>query len=69
MQGYKGRCHGNQFLAKIGKNITKWRQLQSYASIHADFGFDIGFVLSGNSSVNSRTQGTKGRYHDNQFWD
>ena len=36
---------------------------------HAEFGFEIGLVLSGNSSVTLPTQGTKGRYHNNQFWD
>jgi len=36
--------------------------------IHAEFGFEIGFVLSGNSS-DSTTQGTKERYHGNQPWD
>ena len=51
LQGSKGRCHGNQSLAKIGKNITKWPQLQFCSSIHAEFGFEIGFVLSKNLSV------------------
>ena len=37
--------------------------------IHAEFGFDIGFVLSGNSSVTLPYTTDKGRYHGNQFWD
>jgi len=60
LQGSKGRCHGNPFLAKRGKNITKWPQLQLYASIHAEFGFDIGFVLSGNSYVTLQWTRVKG---------
>jgi len=35
--------------------------------IRAEFGFEIGFVLSGNSSVTLPSEGTKGHYHDNQF--
>jgi len=34
-----------------------------------EFGFEIGIVPSRNSSVTPPTQGTKGRYRGNQFWD
>jgi len=32
LQGSKGRCHGNQIMAEIGKTITKWPQLQLWAT-------------------------------------
>jgi len=48
LQGSNGRCHGNQFLAKISKYITKWPQPQFMRHIHAEFRFAIGYVLSGN---------------------
>jgi len=35
--------------------------------IHAEFDFEIGFVLSGIHLRHSHTQGTKGHYHGNQF--
>jgi len=37
--------------------------------IYAEFGFETGFVPSGNSSVTLQYTGDKGRYHGNQFWD
>jgi len=67
-----GRYHGNQILAIIGQNITKMAigpNLSCMQHIHAEFGFEIRFVVFGNSSVTPRTQGTKGHYHDNQFSD
>jgi len=48
----KGRCHGNQILAKIGKNITKnGHKFSCMRHINAEFGFEIQFQLSANSSV------------------
>jgi len=61
LQGSKGRFHGNQVLAKIGKNITKGHNFNGIWHIHAEFGFEIGFVLSVNSSVTpsyTRDKGT-----------
>jgi len=41
-----------KFLAKIGQKITKnGHNFSCMQHIHAEFGFEIGFVLSGNSSV------------------
>jgi len=37
--------------------------------IYAEFGFEIGFQLSANSSVTLPYNGTKGRYHGDQSWD
>jgi len=65
-----GRCHGNQILAKISqKNHKNGHNFSFKPQICADFCFEIGFVQSWNSSVTLRTQGTKGDYHGNQFWD
>jgi len=35
---------------------------------NAEFGFEIGFSYLRISLCCSCTQGTKGRYHGNQFW-
>jgi len=51
LQGSKGRCHGNQILAKRGQKIRNGHNFSCMQRVHAEFGFDIGFVLSGNSSV------------------
>jgi len=48
LQGSKGRCQGNHFLAKIGKNLTKMVITSVVCVIFMQFGFEIGFVLSGN---------------------
>ena len=50
----KGALPWQPIFGQNRQNITKWPQLQLYAPIHAEFGFDIGFVLSGNSSVTLR---------------
>jgi len=51
LQRSKGRCHGNQILAKIGQKIKNGHNFSCKQHIHAEFGFEIGFVPSGNSSV------------------
>jgi len=51
LQRFKGRFHNNQVLAKIGKNITKGHNFNCIWHTYAEFGFEIGFVLSVNSSV------------------
>ena len=58
----QGRCHGNQFLAKIGKKITKI----AITSIVSDISmqslvFEIEFVPSGYSSVTLSYTRDKGR--------
>jgi len=61
LQGSKGRCHGNQTVAKIGQKVTKNdHNFSCMQHIHAEFGFEIGFVTSGIHRWHSRTQGTKG---------
>jgi len=48
----KGRCHGNQILAKISqKNHKNGHDFSCMQHINVEFGFAIGFVLSGNSSM------------------
>ena len=52
LQVSKGSCHGNQILAKIGqRNHKNGHDFNCKRHIHAEFGFEIGFELSGNSSV------------------
>ena len=51
LQGFKGHYHGNQILATIGKNHKNRHNISCMRHIHAEFGFEIGFVPSGNSSV------------------
>jgi len=62
LHGSKGRrFHGNQVLAKIGKNITKGHNFNCIWHIHAKLVFEIGFVLSVNSPVTlsyTRDKGT-----------
>ena len=50
LQGSNARCHGNQFLAKIGKNITK-------------MAITSGLRYRGIYLWLSRTHETKGRYY------
>jgi len=51
LQGCKGRCHGNQILAKIGKKSNKNGYNFSYMwDINAEFSSDIGLQLPANSS-------------------
>jgi len=69
LQGSKGRCHGNQILAKIGKNLKNSYNLSCVRHIHPQFGFKIGFQLLANWYVTLPYKGQKGRYHGNQFWD
>ena len=52
LQGSKGRCHGNQILAKIGQKITKMAITSVVCNICVQsLVFETGIVLSGNSSV------------------
>ena len=52
LQGSEGRCHGNLISAKIGQKFTKnGHNFSCKPHIHAEFGFQIRFVPSGNSSV------------------
>ena len=52
LQGSKKRCHGNQILAKIGqKNHKNGYNFNCKRHIHAELGFETGFVPSGYSSV------------------
>ena len=52
LHGSKERCHGNQILAKIGKRYDKnGHNFSCMQHILAEFGFEIGYVLSGNSYV------------------
>jgi len=32
LQGSKGRCHGYHILAKVSQKVTKWPELQLYAT-------------------------------------
>jgi len=65
----KRRCHGNHF---FGQNRQKYHEnghnLSCMRHIHAEFGFDIWFLPSGNSPVTLLYTKTKGRYHGKQFW-
>jgi len=66
----KGRCHGNQIVAHMGKKSHKnGHNFSCMLYINAQFGFEIGFQLSVNSSWHSCTQGIERCYHGNQFWD
>jgi len=70
LQGTKGRCHGNQILAKIGQKSQNGHNFTCKRHIHAEFGFQIGFVPSGNSSVTLPYTTDKGAtLHGNQFAD
>ena len=69
--GSKGRYRGNQILAEICENLTK----MAIPSLVCDIGLSLqSLVLRERFSYqrihlwHSRTQGTKGRYHCNQFW-
>jgi len=54
----KGRCHGNQILNKIIHiNHKNCHNFSCKRHIHAEFGFEIGFVPSDNLSVTHHTQG------------
>ena len=69
-QGSKWRCHGNQILAKIGQRITK----KAITSVVSDISMQSlvltpGLCSRGIHLWHSHTQGTKGCYHGNQFWD
>jgi len=70
LQGSKGRRHGNQFLAKIGQKITKMAitSVVCNISMHS-LVLREGLRHQGIHLWHSRTQGTKGRYNGNQFWD
>jgi len=50
LEGSKGRCHSNQILAKIGQKSQNGHNFSCMQHMHAEFGFEIGFVLSWNSS-------------------
>ena len=50
------------------KNHKNGHNFSCKRYIHAEFGFEIGFVLSGNSS-DSTVHMYTWRYHGNQFWD
>jgi len=55
------RDYGNQILAKIGKKSHNGHNFSCIRPIHEEFGFAIGFVLYGNSSVTlayTRDKGT-----------
>jgi len=70
LQRSKGRCHGNQILAKIGKKSNKnGHNFSCMRHINVEFDFEIGFSYQRLHLWHSRAQGTKGRYHSNQFWD
>jgi len=57
----KGRCHCKQILAKIGqKNHKNGHNFSCKRHIHAEFGFEIEFVLSGNSSDSIVHKGQRG---------
>ena len=60
LQGCKGRCHGNQIFAKIIKKSQKGHNFSRMQHIHAEFGFEIGYVPSGNSSVTLPYTGQRG---------
>jgi len=51
LQWSKGRCHDNEILAKIGKNLTKMATTSVVCGISMQLCFVIGFQLSANSSV------------------
>jgi len=57
----------------FGQNMLKISQnghnFSCMRYIDAEFGFEIGFQLSANSSVTLPYNGTKGRYHGDQSWD
>jgi len=60
-QWSKGRCHDNEILAKIGpKNHKNGHNFSCKRYIHAEFGFEIGFVLSGNSPDSTVHKGQRG---------
>jgi len=60
LQVSKRRFHDNQVLAKMGKSITKGHSFNCVRHIHAKLGFEIGFVLSVNSSVTLSYRRDKG---------
>ena len=66
-KGLRGVAMATKFWPKYAKNHKNGYNFSFMQHIHAEFGFEIGFVLSRNSSVTLRTQGTKGHYHGNQF--
>jgi len=70
LQGSKERCHGIQFLTKIGKNVTKMAITSVVCNISAQsLVLRQGLCYRGIRLWHSRTQGTKGLYYGNQFWD
>jgi len=54
LQGSKAHCHGNQIMGKTGKKSQN-QNFRCIWHVHATFGFETGFVLSGNSSQSSVT--------------
>jgi len=69
-------CKGLKNVAMATNVWPKWAKIShnghnfSYMRhIHAEFGFETRFVLSGNSSVTIPYKRTKQRYYGNQFWD
>jgi len=69
LQGFQGHCHGNQFLAKIGKISQNGHNFSCMQHICAEFCFKMGLCYQGIYLWHSRTQRTKGCHHGNQFWD
>jgi len=70
IRGSKGRRHGNQFVAKIGKNITKMATTLVVCNISVQSSvLRQGLRYRGIHLSDSSTQGTKCRFYGNQFWD
>ena len=69
-------CKGVKDVAmatKFGQNRQKYHKnghnFSCIRHVHAEFGFEIGFVPSANSSVTLPYTRVKGSYHGNQFLD
>ena len=67
-KGLRDVAMATKFWPKLAKNHKIGHIFSCMHHIRAEFGFEIGFVLSWNSSVTLPYARNKGRYHGNQFW-
>ena len=68
-KGLRGVAMATKFWPKSAKKSQNGHNFSCMQHIHAEFGFEIGFVLSWNSCVTLTYTREKGALLGNLFWD